>query len=221
MKNNDKFTNKNKFINNQNYEITNSNAFSLNSQQMSNIQEKFKDKDLLVLKSLAIKTENSLNIMSNKNSIREEITENINYISNNNISNISEEKIINKRKKSRDYSNKKSLSSSTSKNLKFNNINVNKSEITIEEESNLNIINKSDTSKKYLIHNQKSIISNNSNIPEEFQNFQGNDNKFKTTENNYDEYAHFDYDYNSSHSKIIPSQTNFIDEDIIEDFNYK
>lgn len=221
---------KNNHINNANYEISNSNAFTINTNQMSNLLksnnsntfDNLKEKENLMHKNLEIKSENSLNIISNKNSLKEEISENINYISNKSMSNISGEKVYSNRKKSKENPNKKSISSSNSKNIKFNNININKSEITIEEESNLNINNKSNISKRNILPNQKSLLTNNSNIPDEYGDLQKNNNKAKISEENFDDYGQFDYDYNTSNSKVIPSLSNFIDEEIIEeDFNWK
>jgi len=205
-------------IQNKNYEISNSNAFSINTHQMSNLlksnnsntTEKFNEKERLMLKNLEIKSEHSINIMLNKNSINEEINDKINYISN-----ISEDKIYKNHntKKSKDLSERKS-SSNNSKNMQFNNFNINKSEITIEEESNLNINNKSNQSRKILTPLNKSGL----NIPEEFLNIHQNSQKYKTNEDNYDEYDKFDYDYNTSNnSKIILTQSKYIDEEIIEE----
>ncbi len=133
--------------NNANYEISASNAFTINTNQISNLLKSnssnkyhnLKEKENIMNQNLEIKSENSLYLKSYKDSIKEEITENIHHFTN-----ISDDKLnAYYKQKSKDISNKKSLSSNNiSKNFESNNVISNKSDLTIEEESNILINNK-------------------------------------------------------------------------------
>ena len=182
---------------------------SKNSEQIKN--------ENLYLKSLEIKTGESINLVSYRTA-NDQIPENINSNSNKTIN--SDYKLDPKKKKSNDLSYKFSISSSnkddSNSKLRINNIGINKSELTIEEDLILN--NKSNTSKKHLYLQQKSILSNNSNIPEDIHSVK----KQIPTENNYDDYGQFDYDYeNSSKSKQNYNSFNIEEDDIEEEIILK
>lgn len=197
---------------NTNFEIANSNAFSINTNQMSYFlksNNSIKNENLY-LKSLEIKTGESLNLVSYRTQ-KDEIQENIYSNSNNTL--ISDEKMDSKNKRSKDASYKFSISSSNKNDSnskpRSNNIGINKSDLTIEEDFAFNNYNKSITSKKNLNLQQKSSLSINSNIPEEIQSSK----KKKLTENDYEEYGDFDYDFeNSSKSKQISNGFDIDDE---------
>ena len=172
------------------FEISNSNAFTINTNQMSNLLKsnnslnQIKENENLLLKI----QENKL-VVSNKSSVNEKIES------------LEENKNQKIQLKKFDSSDNSHIDESiygyyeNSKNFPT----INKSEIMIDEESNLYSINKS-MSK----NNEKSIISNNSNIQEEIFN---KDNY--SIEENYDKYNHFDC-VKTENSKSV---NNLIDDD--------